>query len=284
MSIDGLNFSRDLPIAAGGSGGGSRDAGQTGTFRGESVRTLDMQSTLADAAEEITLVVAEKIEDKELSDRKLEADHPSHEMSSEEIDAFLDDSHAGDDPGVLAQFAARLLSGRESPKNVAREFSGDVTQQFVLMQHALQQGRAGGAGAEILELLQEASAELQMEHGAAIRAGLNTAQAAGQHASNRAGVERFQGAYRDIALGEASLSGVLKVLLERLDSHDGAAFAKGLDATIRALGDDLSAQRPSAEPSRLQALVSDLYHLEVTATVVDHCNELCATLAAKASS
>jgi len=279
MGIDGLNFSRELPSTASSDYG--QAAGQTGTFRGERVRTLDMQSTLADAAEEITMAYSEKVEDKELAERKVEAEPHSPGMSAEEIATFLADSHAGDNPEQLAQFVARLLSGQEPPKNVAHQFSGDVTQQFVLLQHALQQGRSGGADPETLEQLQDAIADLAIEHGAAIQAGLNTCHAAGEFAVDRAGVERFQGAYRDIVLGEVSLASALKTLLERLDSRDGAAFTKGLNATIRALGDDLSAQRPSADPRRLQALVSDLYHLEVTATVLDHCNELCATLAAR---
>jgi len=279
MGIDGLNSSRDLPSTVAGSYG--QATGQTGTFRGERIRTLDVQSTLADAAEEITMAHSEKVEDKEFAERKVEADPHMPGMSAEEIAAFLDDSHAGDDPAALAKLVNRLLSGQEPPKHVASQFSGDVTQQFVLLQHALQQGRAAGADPEILELLQDAIANMAMEQGPAIQAGLNTSRAAGEFSNDRAGVERFQGTYRDVIFGEASLAGTLKTLLERLDSHDGAAFTRGLEAMIRALGDDLSALRPSAHAPRLQAVVKDLYDLKVTATVLDHCNELCATLQAR---
>ena len=255
--------------------------GQTGVFRGEQVRVLDMQSTLADAAEEITMAYSEKVEDKELAERKVDGDAHARGMSAEEVATYLAQSHADGDPQELARLVARLLSGQEPPKNVARQFSGDVTQQFVLLQHALQQGRSGGADPEVLEQLQDAATDLAMEHDAAIQAGLNICRAAGEFAHDRTGVERFQAAYRDVVLGGESLAGVLKTLLERLDSDDGAAFTKGLSAMIRSLGDDLSAQRPSADPRRMQVLVSDLYHLEVTATVLDRCNELCAALAAR---
>lgn len=229
------------------------------------------------------MVMAEKIEDKELGDRRLEADLHSQGLSSEEIAAFLQESHAFDDAGQLAACIARLLSGREPPGRLAREFSGEPAQQFVLLQHALQQGRSAEADEQTLAEIQEACASLAMEHGAAIQAGLNTCRAAGAHASDRAGVERFQGVYRDVVLGDASLAGVLKTLLERLDNPDGPAFSRGLRALIRALGDDLGAQRPSADACRLQALVSDLYHLQVTSTVLDHCNQLCATLAGRSA-
>ena len=178
MGIDGLSSSRELPTTP------TRDygqpAGQTGTFRGESVRPVDVQSTLADAAEEISMAYSEKVEDKELAERKVEAEPPFQVMSAEEIAAYLADSHAGDQAEKLASIVARMLSGHEAPKNAASRFSGDVTQQFVVVQHALREGQSNGTDASILEMLQEVIAEMAMEHGPAIQAGLNTCRAAGE--------------------------------------------------------------------------------------------------------
>lgn len=89
----------------------------------------------------------------------------------------------------------------------------------------------------------------------------------------------FQATYRDVALGETTLADTLKLVLERLSGADGKRFAHGLQALINALGRDLASTDPSTEPSRLHALVQDLYQLEVVATVLENCRTLADTLA-----
>ena len=117
-----------------------------------------------------------------------------------------------------------------------------------------------------------------MAHGPAIRADINTVAAAAQPGASRADIALFQATYRDVVLGEASLAATLKMALERFGDKD---FSSGLQRLTQALGQDLSAARPSCEPARLQSLVQDLYHLEVTATVLDGCRSLQSQLAEK---
>ena len=89
-------------------------------------------------------------------------------------------------------------------------------------------------------------------------------------------VEQFQATYRDIVLGEASLARTLDLALQRFGSQD---VGRGLKSLIGALGQDLAATRPSTDASRLQSLLTDMYHLEVAATVLESCGELSDKLA-----
>src|SRR5262249_47581028 len=85
--------------------------------------------------------------------------------------------------------------------------------------------------------------------------------------------------YSDIVLGESTFAQTLLVVLQRLAGAQGEDFKRGLQALLRALGADLSATRPSTEPTRLQALVQDVYQLEVAGTVLENCTQLSQTIA-----
>ena len=76
--------------------------------------------------------------------------------------------------------------------------------------------------------------------------------------------------YHDAAIGSESLGGVVGHLLRLVgDGKTGASFLDVHRSMIAALGLDLAAARPSTDKTKLQALVSDLYHLEVIGTLVE---------------
>ena len=248
-------------------------AGQSavGQFAGQQVQVDDANSVLSDAAEEISLHHSEKAETKHTSERKKEATRPLELMSPEAIMAYMEAAQAYEDPEELVQLAKRMLSGQGDPAAQAKKAFGEPTQQFMALQYALQQGEREGARAEVLDALREALDDLEMEHGPRMRADVNTIGAAGQGAQGQAEVAQFQSTYRDVVLGNPSLAGTLKLALERFGEGD---FAAGLARLTQALGQDLAAARPSADPTRLQNLVQDLYHLGVAATVLDASREL----------
>ncbi|WP_298208961.1 type III secretion system gatekeeper subunit SctW [Acidovorax sp.] len=253
--------------------GGLQGGGQapTGQYAGQQVQVDDGLSVLTDAAEEISLHHSEKAETKHAAERKKEAARPMDLMSPEAIIAYLDAANAHEDPEQLAQLAKRMLSGQGDPAAQAKQAFSGPTEQFMALQYALHQGERDGASAEVLDALREALDDLEMEHGPRMRADVNTIGSAKEGAQGRADVEHFQAAYRDVVLGNPSLAGTLKLALERFGSGD---FAAGLARLIQALGQDLAAARPSADPARLQSLVQDLYHLGVAATVLDASREL----------
>lgn len=268
------------PGLAPGGFGPSSTAPQTGTFKGEQLTVKDAASVLADAAEEISLHHSEKAESKRHDERRIKAEGSPQQMLVEQINAYLEAARGEQTPEQLAQLAKRMQSSQENPRELARQQSRDPSHQYALLQHALADGQASGASAEALERLQDAIADLEWEAGPQIRAGLNTMGVAREGASvPEAGT--FQQTYRDIVLGDATLAQTLKLALDRLGGASGDALAQGLTKLIKALGADLSATRPSTDANRLQALVQDLYQLEVAVTVLDGCRDLAANLAAR---
>lgn len=258
---------------------GSR--GGTGALAGEQVRVKDAASILADAAEEISLHTAEKVEDKEFGEREIDTGEPMQAMLVQEINAYLEACKNFDDPKKLADLAKRMQSGQENPREMARRESREPADQYVLLQYALADAEKNGLSADVVERLQDAIADLEMEAGPRIRAGIHSMAVAGAHGRDAAEVAAFQSTYRDVVLGDNSLAQTLKLVVERLGGPQGEDFARGLQGLIKALGADLSAARPSTDANRLTALVQDLYQLEVAATVLDGARELSANLAAK---
>ena len=255
-------------------GGARQDA--VGHFGGQQVQVDDANSVLADAAEEISLHHSEKAETKHSSERKKEATRALELMSPEAILEYMDAAQAHENPEQLVQLAKRMLSGQGGdPAAQAKKAFGEPTQQFMALQYALHQGEREGVAPDILDTLREALDDLEMEHGPAIRADINTVGTAAQGARSREDVQVFQATYRDVVLGNNSLAGTLQLALARFGGGD---FAAGLARLTQALGQDLAAARPSGDPARLQSLVQDLYHLGVASTVLDACKELHAKL------
>lgn len=249
-----------------------------GQFSGQQVQVDEVDSMLSDAAEEISMHHAEKAESKHTSERKKEAVRSHEIMTAEAITAYLDAAQASEDPEQLVHLAKRMLSGQGDPAQHARQAFGQPTEQFMALQYALQQGEREGVAGDVLEALRESLQDLEMAHGPAIRADINTVGTAAQGGASRMDIAQFQATYRDVVLGESTLAATLKMALERFGDKD---FAAGLQRLTQALGQDLTAARPSCDPARLQSLVQDLYRLEVTATVLDGCKELQGLLAQK---
>ena len=249
---------------------------RTGTMLGEKAVALPGEVSLTDAAEELSLHMAEKTEDKHHAERKVKAERPLELMEAGEIVDLIDETHDADGQAKLIELAKHLLSGQGSPRQGAAQAFGDISQQYLGLQYALREGERQGAAADVLEAIRDAIADLEMESGPEIRAGLNSLRSAGEFAADPAGVATFQRTYRDVVLGENSLSKTLTLALERFGD---AEVGRGLKQLIAALGHDLAAARPSTEANRLQALLGDLYYLEVAATVLDGCGELAGKLA-----
>jgi type III secretion protein W len=244
---------------------------QVGTMLGQAAVAVDGEVSLADSAEELSLHMAEKTEDKHHAERKIGRDAPLQLLSAEAIVAYLAESHDADAQEKLIELARHLLAGRADPRQAAARAFGDAARQYLGLQYALRQGERDGAPEDVLDGLREALADLELESGPQIRASLNTIGAAAGYAGDARGVADFQRTYQDVVLGEASLAKTLTLALERFGGKD---VGRGLQQLIQALGQDLAAARPSTSPYRLQALMQDLYQLGVAVTVLDGCGEL----------
>ena len=254
-------------------GAGQTLGQQTGKALGEAVVVVTGEFSLANAAEELSLHMAEKTEEKTHAERTVKADRPMQIMDMAEIEELLDETHDVEAQAKLGELAKKLLEGKGNPREQAGQAFEDISQQYLALQYALQKGEKEGASVDVLEGLRDAIADMEMESGPEIRAGLNTLRTAGAFAGDPKGVADFQRTYRDVVLGENSLSKTLNLAIERFGEKD---VERGVKQLISALGADLAATKPSADPNRLQSLVQDLYQLEVAVTVLDGCAELSA--------
>jgi type III secretion protein W len=197
-------------------------------------------------------------------------------MTAEQVLGYLQAAHQADQAEKLAALARRMLQASGHPGVMARQGLPDPTQQFLALQYALQQGQRDGAPPERLQALRDALADLDDDHGAEIRARLNTAAVIGGQATDAEAVGRLQATYEELVLGAPTLAKTLDLALARFGAQ---GYAGGLAMLVKALGADLAAARPSTSMVRLQTLLQDLYQLEVVQTVLDGAQGLARGLA-----
>ena len=247
----------------------------------------DLQSTLSDAAEELTQSLSGKAQEKSIKERKADSGKSLSDLTRAQRLAMFKAMSGGsgtDDAGEaeqkIQQLAKKTLSQPGQARRHAKESGGDASEQYLALLEAadlLDEGRIGhDPGGRASESLREAAAELLAEHGREIRADINTFEATRALSPEEA--SQFRSTYRDVVIGQSGVNDTLRRLLDMMPKGQGSDFSKVLETTRQALGLDLSATSPSVDPVRLQGLVSDLAHLKVISTVVDQCQELSQTL------
>jgi type III secretion protein W len=248
---------------------------QTGTWKGESVRVMDTsRSALEDAKEEISMAHSEKAEEKSIKARKAEPQGNVELQKIQEITQYLEAMHQEDGQSKLEDTAKRILEGKRDgpgPREEARQSFSDVTDQFAALSFAAQRGREQGITGERMDAIHDALAELQDDFGPQIRAGLAAAAGAREFATDAASAGQFRETYRDVVMGHAELGKTFEDLVAK---HGLADFPRIVPCLIKSLGEDLSAVRPSRDPEHMQAILQDLYNLEVAVTVLDQAREL----------
>lgn len=227
--------------------------------------------SLAESAEEISFHMAHRIEDKIHSERKVRGERVAADITIESILAHLNSAAESDIQARLDALAEAILSGRTDPRSAIASFSENLTHQYLALHYVIQKGRRERAPEPLLAEIADARAELEELHGPAIRAELNTIDAASAYARDASDIRQFQRTYEDVVLGDATLAKTLSLALSRFG---GKRVADGLRGLIQALGLDLAAARPSVSKERIHAILKDMYHLEVAVTVLDGCREL----------
>ena len=256
-------------------GGGARGRGE---FEGMLIEVEDEAMLITESAEELSLFNSSKAESKNAAERKKDTMRSLERMSKDEVAECMEASETFENAEEEAMFAHLMLAGRQDPGRLARQKFGRASDQFLALQYALNKGEEEGADGEVLDAIREALDDLDMEAGPQIRADLNTLGAASEGMGSKEELQEFQQTYTDIVLGEPTLVGTLSLALSRFGPKD---FAVGMDRLVKALGQDVAAARSSCDPTRLQNLIQDLYHLRVVATVLDSAKELFAQLAAR---
>lgn len=252
---------------------------QAGALGGERVQAKDLQSILSDAREEIGMIVGEKIEARNHEKLEIGAEERAPDMKIEAINAYLEAVRHENSADEIASIVRRLRTSPHPRLAAGRESSRPGT-QYALLQRAAQEASVDRVAEEV-ERLQDALADLYRDRRDEIHADLNSAEAGSEFAPTTQGVAAYQAAYCDIVFGKGTLADTLTLVLRRLVGLEGKDFGEALKSLLHALGADLRATRPSTGSIRLQALIQDIYHLEVAGTVLETCVKLSFELASR---
>lgn len=248
---------------------------QSSTLFNETATVVDGEISLTDDAEELSLYMGSKTEAKHHAERKIKPEIRPQVFSAEAVSELLEKTRDPEITAKLVGLSRLLLAGHSNPRQALSQAFSGATQQFLALQYVLRQGESEKTPNEILENLHEILADLEMESGPQIRAGLNTIDVAHDFGEDQQAVSTFQATYSDIVLGENTLSKSLDVALERFGGKD---VARGLTQLITAIGLDIAAAQPSTDRTRLHALTRDMYLLETAVTVLENANLLGAKL------
>lgn len=178
--------------------------------------------------------------------------------------------------------AARdIVRKPRSASRMAEELEGedDTIRLLRLLELAdlIRDGHAGeDRGGEALAAIDEAIDELMAKAGDRILADINTFDTTASLPPEQA--LPFRQAYVDLVQGAESLSAMLNCVLSAMKEQPGKLFNEVLGRFREALGLDAAAVRPSTDPVRLKALMSDLWHLTMIETLLEQAAELGATL------
>jgi type III secretion protein W len=254
---------------------------------GTNVAPAVAEFSLTDSAEEITLHMAHRIEDKLHSERKVRGEKQMIDIEIETLLSYMDQAREDDAQARLEELASRILSGKADPHTEIANFATRTSVQYLAYHYVLQRGQQQDAPDEILSDLRDALADLEQRAGRTIRADINTIDAAAAYSKTASDISDFQTAYEnvvrleaeqnrvDAVLGDATLA---KTLSLALSSFGGKRIAEGLTALTSALGLDLAAARSSVSKNWLHAMLSSMFHVKAAVTVLHSCRDLVARL------
>ncbi len=293
-TIDLTNRATTVPMKERRAARAAENLGQmrAGLMQGQPVKQLDMGSVLNNSQKELTQSLSSRVQEKDLRERKASNADPNPAMARAQWAAMLAALKKANKPqeaqggqNQLQELAKRIQKSPSKARQMVSEQGGDPTTQYLTLLEVaalIQEGTGVPDPGEVAQtVVREAAAEMLAEHGNAIWADINTFESAEQLAKETGrpqDAQAFRTAYRDSVLGSGSLNETLRHLLAANENGKGADFERMLDVMKQALGLDLAATRTSGDPTRLQAMVNDLFHLKVMSTVIDQCASLADTL------
>ncbi|HSJ04144.1 MAG: type III secretion system gatekeeper subunit SctW [Verrucomicrobium sp.] len=239
---------------------------QEGLFRGQDVVVQDAASSLANAAEEMSFVAAEKVE-KKLSERKAGSKESLKLTTTELADKYINMMSQSGSSHKLHEFLETLKkkggkATEEDIRQMAKEQFSDVSEQYAALAFA-EEALEGEVGHEELKAkIGNVKAALMKEAGPAIRAGLNIAADVMSYAKQGLEqVERLRDLYRYAVLGRETASDMYQSIMQR---YGEKRFPQALDFLIRAAGSDLDSHGmgPSMERAHLETAVNNVSHVQ----------------------
>ncbi|MCP3877891.1 MAG: YopN family type III secretion system gatekeeper subunit [Sulfitobacter sp.] len=249
-----------------------------GAYRGERVVAQSQTSLIEDAAEELTSSIGEH-QEKELSKRDIKEGKRSDQLDRimklkhiEEMVNNLKDMRKEDLQRVLAQLTRMKNATPRQLREHAREEFKEPAHQFAALSALVEGLKDQGAPKQQIEAAEAALQQLMDEEGPAVNAGINVSPTAEAFSSESLGdVQDLRDAYRDAVLDYQGMSEAYDSLLEKYGPDDLAHAIKYL---MEGLGADMSAKGSSLEKSKLNAILNDMYRLEVLTGMLEACDDL----------
>lgn len=238
--------------------------GAEGQFRGQKVAKLDINSLIADAAEEMTFAASEKLE-KKLSKRKIGRRSGLKSRAMQQAEAYLKKLPDNLKKEKLQQFVDRLnKQGATSHKQILQDVKGffkEQSHQFAGLLYARKMLTEQGASKELLNAVQAALDDCLDELEPQVDAGLDLlTTTAGFSSMGRSEVQQLWEYYRNLVLKYDDLSGIHQSLS---DKYSEDQFTEAISFLIKAVGQYLQSKDASIEPEELRHVIDDLYNLEV---------------------
>lgn len=245
-----------------------------GAYRGEAVvLDEDPLSMIEDAAEELTFGASEKVESKELAERKVEGGSRILDRvdAAERVQEYLAKLPDMGRQEKLQEFVNQLRQhGANTPRQVldeVRQFYSDVSHQYAALAYADEELEREGGPEELRAAVRGAMDESMREHGPEIRAGLNISSVAAEFSGRELGeIQQLRDFYRQTVLGHDGLRETFGSILKE---YGAGGAPNAISFLLKAVGEDFSSKGPSIEPSELKLILDDMYKLEVLSTVHD---------------
>lgn len=240
-------------------------AQKQGDYDGRNVTVTGNPSSLVkDAALDDAGSTAE-VEDKSLDERKLMDENSTEDgMSMQQAEYLIEKAVDWSMRKRVHDFVDHLKQNAgftaSQLRREAKLFFPDVSDQYVGLFYAKAQiDRMPGF--ELLKKgLAEALAGLEQDHGPAVRAGLNVADAARTGATQGLGeAQGLRDLYRETVLDYKGALAAFDAILEKYGSKD---FMHAVHFLIKALGQDMASTGPSTSAEQLKLINDDLFQLE----------------------
>lgn len=247
-----------------------------GFYRGQAVaRANSPTASLQEAAEELTFGHSEEVE-KKLHKRKLKGKRSAKSFAMEQAERYLKKVPDLERHKRLAAFVESILSeGAKDPGKLqerAREFSPDVTHQFIALTHARDQAREQGASVEVIAGLNQALEQLEKESGKEIQAGLNVSEVAQNFSSEALGeTQDLRDFYRNVALDYSSTLDAYDKITEKYANEN---LPDAVHFLLESLSADLQANNQSISKVQLKLIMDDMYQLKLLNTMHSQCDTL----------
>lgn len=239
---------------------------QEGLFHGQAVQELDINSLIADSAEEASFTNAEQIE-KKLSERKNGSKEMMRASAAELAEKYVNMMADSQGSKKLHEFLDELKKkGADASEAELRqllgEHFGDAADQYAALSFAEESLTREGGNDGLVDKIRQLKDQLLKEAGPAIRSGLNIA--ADVLAFSKQGLEGADGLrqmYRFAVLGGQTIAAIYTAIMER---YGKAKFFDSLDFLLRAAASDLDGKvlGSSLEAAQLKSVIDDIYHVQ----------------------